>query len=461
MTRALLCSLLLLLAATAVTAASPTEARALLRAGQPATALTMLQQLPEEDETFFLRGVAFDRLGRTAEALAAWRQVTGEPRLADAAYFLAARGGTTPAVLTSTQPDVRPAPPAAATAPVPVRALVASGAELSVSGDGLQVTDAATGDLLLPAVRGTLRLAAGSGGIRLGGTATRSRRVHLSASGPVTIGRGTYRSTVVITQAGGTLQAVNHLDLEEFLYGVIGREMSPRWPAAALQAQAVAARSYALSRVSGRRGETYDFDAAAMIFGGFGAESESTRAAVDATRGLVLQQGGSVVPAYFSADSGGRLATAGEAWGRDLPYFTVRDDPFSAASPYHRWELVLTGWQLGSKLAAWNVGQVQGLEIAAAGPSGRATKIRVRGSRRTVEISGSQFRSALGPDACKSTLFTELSGDSTRFVLRGLGWGHGVGLAQYSAKGMAEAGWSAAQIVAFFFPGATLAPLVP
>jgi stage II sporulation protein D len=144
-----------------------------------------------------------------------------------------------------------------------------------------------------------------------------------------------------------------------------------------------------MSRLSGRRGETYDFDAAAMIFGGFGAESESTRAAVDATRGLVLQQGGTVVPAYFSADSGGRLATSGEAWGRDLPYFTVRDDPFSAASPHHRWELALTGWQLGDKLRAWNVGQVHGLDITATGPSGRATKMRVRGSRRTVEITGS------------------------------------------------------------------------
>ncbi|HNW91458.1 MAG TPA: SpoIID/LytB domain-containing protein, partial [bacterium] len=175
--------------------------------------------------------------------------------------------------------------------------------------------------------------------------------------------------------------------------------------------------------------------------------------------GLVLKVAGRPINAYFSADSGGRTAGAREVWGRDLPCLTVADDPYSAASPYHNWTLTLSGWQLGDRLRQWNVGQVTALAVQALTESGRVRTMRVYGSRRTVDISGTQFRTALGSDACKSTLIDDISLANGQFTLRGRGWGHGVGLAQYSAKAMAEAEWTSAQILAFFYPGAELAPL--
>ena len=121
----------------------------------------------------------------------------------------------------------------------------------------------------------------------------------------------------------------------------------------------------------------------------------------------------------------------------------------------------MSGARLGEKLRQWNVGQVTALSVAATGESGRAVKVRVQGSGRTVDIAAGQFRAALGVDACKSTLFEGFDRNGGQFIIRGRGWGHGVGMAQYSAKGMAEAGWTAAQILAFFYPGAELAALAP
>ena len=140
--------------------------------------------------------------------------------------------------------------------------------------------------------------------------------------------------------AGG-LSIVNTVGLEAYLAGVVAREVPASWPAAALQAQAVAARSYALAH----RAAGLDFDLFAdersQVYGGIAAEQPSTTAAVKATAGQVVLWRGAVADTLFSASNGGRTVSAAEAYPGNPeppPYLVARDDPYdAAASPYAQW----------------------------------------------------------------------------------------------------------------------------
>ena len=132
--------------------------------------------------------------------------------------------------------------------------------------------------------------------------------------------------------------AVNRLSLERYLYGVIAAEMPASWPAEALKAQAVVARSYALRSL--RPGSSYDVfaDVRSQVYRGVAAETAATTAAVRGTRARVVSAGGEVAQTFFFSTSGGRTATNEEAFGgAPLSYLRSVDDPHDDLSPYHTW----------------------------------------------------------------------------------------------------------------------------
>ena len=140
--------------------------------------------------------------------------------------------------------------------------------------------------------------------------------------------------------SGGKLQVVNTLKLDEYVKGVAGLEMPPTWPAAALEAQAVAARTYALARLATLGAtRTYDVyaDTRSQAYGGVDAETPAVSKAVDATARRVLLYGGKVITAFYSSSSGGRTVSAAEAFGTPLPYLVSVADPYDTVSPNHDW----------------------------------------------------------------------------------------------------------------------------
>lgn len=145
--------------------------------------------------------------------------------------------------------------------------------------------------------------------------------------------RGTLRADVV----EGALRVINTVGLDGYLRGVISGEMPRDWPAEALQAQAVAARSYALAGLVANRPFDLYADVRSQVYGGVAAESPETNAAVSATSGQVLMYGGKVATAYYSASSGGQTASSADAFGVAIPYLVARPDPWDGASPFHRW----------------------------------------------------------------------------------------------------------------------------
>ena len=229
------------------------------------------------------------------------------------------------------------------------------------------------------------------------GDETLSPPLRLTARGsPLVVNGVRYRGTVTILRQQGKLNAINTVGLEPYLRGVVPREVPRTWPAEALKAQAVAARSYALAT----RKPAGPFDAYAdvrsQVYGGIDAEAAETTAAVQATAGEVLLYAGKVATTYFFSTSGGKTVDVSEAWpgSQQVPYLVSVEDPYDGASPHHTWGPVAVGSnQLRTALKLRSAPVDARLRV---GPSGRVTHLVLTladGNEATVPAS--VVRSAL------------------------------------------------------------------
>ncbi len=153
----------------------------------------------------------------------------------------------------------------------------------------------------------------------------------------LSLGGKPYRGRLEVTSTGAVLQAIDVVALESYVLGVVPGEMPSTWPVAALEAQAVAARSYALaSMVKGKPWDLYP-DGRSQQYLGVSAETVQTSTAVRATGRQVLLYRGKVATAFYSSSDGGRTASALDVFGLDLPYLLSQPDPWDDGSPYHVW----------------------------------------------------------------------------------------------------------------------------
>ncbi|MFM7086910.1 MAG: SpoIID/LytB domain-containing protein [Cyanobium sp.] len=297
-----------------------------------------------------------------------------------------------------------------------VRVLLGSASRWELSGDeqGLLVQDGRGQRLaqLGPSERLLLRqsgsgitaeLLSQDGSRRPLGTALTELWAEPLASSAATISLGTerYRGRLRI-RAGeaGELQVINHLRVEHYLTSVVGSEMPSSWPQSALRAQAVAARTYALSQL--RPASAFDLKAtvASQVYRGVAGESPSTREAVLATRGEVLMQNGQLIQAVFHSSSGGMTEDSGQVWSRQLPYLVSVPD-FDQNAPVSRWQVRLEPDQL-RRLFRETDG-VRRIEVLSSSGSGRIRRARVVGPAGALELSGTELRQRLG---LRSTLVT-------------------------------------------------------
>jgi SpoIID/LytB domain protein len=226
-----------------------------------------------------------------------------------------------------------------------------------------------------------------------------------AGSSKLTLGR-TYRGRIVVDVLNGRLRAINVVPLEQYLYGVVPAEMPNTWLPAALQAQAVAARSYALaSRKAAAPFDVYA-DGRSQMYLGISAEKPAATQAVDETTGEVLLYAGHVATTFFSSSTGGWTQSAADAFGgAGKPYLPSARDPFDGISPYHNWGPVpVTATMLGKALGASG----PAVDATVARNSSRRVKtVKVtsllQGEPATTTASGSSIASAL---ALRSTWFS-------------------------------------------------------
>ncbi len=219
---------------------------------------------------------------------------------------------------------------------------------------------------------------------------------------PIVVDGKPYRGKLSVSADGKLVQVVDVVGLEPYLKGVVPAEMPSTWGAEALEAQAVAARSYALANLA--KGRDFDLysDTRDQAYLGVEAESPAASAAVDATKGQVVLYNGKVADTLFSSTSGGRTASALEATGTAVPYLVSVADPYDTASPYHDWGPVLFDAAKVAKQLKL-AGPLDDLQTTA-GASGRVQKATAISSNDTeATFTGSQLRGALD---LRSTWFT-------------------------------------------------------
>ena len=281
----------------------------------------------------------------------------------------------------------------------------------------------------------------------------------LQSDRPVRMNGREYTGPLELIKVGDGVTLVNELPLEDYLVGVVRAEVGDRWPGEALRAQAVAARTYAAYQRLLNAGKPYHIVASSahQQFAGRVALTSPAWDAVRDTAGQVLKWEGDVFPAFYHAESGGFTEDPRTVFAtRNLPALEPVRCPFSTSSPHFYWSLDLKLADVSDVLRRSEipVGTVTAIEVAERTPSLRATLVTVRGSQGVVRLRGNDFRRMIGYDTLKSTLFAvAIDGDVAHFS--GRGWGHGVGLCQWGAKGMAEQGYRAKQILEFYYPGTT------
>jgi stage II sporulation protein D len=223
------------------------------------------------------------------------------------------------------------------------------------------------------------------------------------ATAPLEVASKPYHGTLIVTAVGSKLQVVNAVGAEQYIDGVVPSEVPATWPAEALKAQAVAARSYALANlttvVTASNFDLYS-DTRSQMYGGIAAETPATNAAVAATAGQVVLYDGRVATTYFSSSSGGRTVSAQEAWGKPVPYLVSVADPYDSYSPNHDWGPVLVDATKVAKLMG--VSGLSGMTTTA-GPSQHILSVTASGSGADVTVTGTALEGDLG---LRSTWFS-------------------------------------------------------
>ena len=321
-----------------------------------------------------------------------------------------------------------------------------------------------------------------------------------------------YRGSIKLIKNNNNYYIINRVSLEEYLYGVVPKEIPSSAPLEALKAQAIVSRSYSLSNLNKHIKDGYNLcdSTHCQVYGGYSAEKDSTNTAVDETKGMILEYNDRAVDAVFHSSSGGHTESSENVWGTKIPYLVAVKDPFSLNAPNSNWNITFTNSVIVNNLRNNNI-EIQDLidiEVLDRTESGRAKTIKVVASDKTVLLSGDKFRSIMGNSNFKSTLFSiEKNYDTDRvvkstlskngieeidftsnaimimtnngiknldkssidvlnslgqtninidthvssFSFVGKGYGHGVGMSQYGAIEMAKEGYNYEQILQYYY----------
>ena len=273
-----------------------------------------------------------------------------------------------------------------------------------------------------------------------------------------------YRGYITLLKKTG-MTIVNNVFVEDYLYGVVPKEMPPSWSVEALRAQSVAARTFALKNRNRYSTEGFDLCSTAhcQVYEGRSAETHSTTEAVDRTHGEVLFYKGEIIDALFHTDSGGMTESAEYVWGSAVPYLRAVAEPQMQTQPWNSAVSVDSFVQImeksGKPLGTLKEIHLSPLTVGKGSsdrsPSGRVRSAEFVGSKGRVVLSGNDLRSMF---SLPSTLFNvHCSGEEVLFS--GYGSGHGLGLSQWGAKALADKGNTYKDILLHYYSGVTLEKL--
>jgi stage II sporulation protein D len=386
-----------------------------------------------------------------------------------------------------------------------------------------------------------LKITATPHGIEIGGklfNAAKNIKIVPENGGFIQVNNYKYRGEIEIIYEHQLLNVINILEIEKYLYGVLKKEISPKWPDEVLKAQAIAARTFALSNMNKFADEGYNICATtnSQAYGGVNHEHPATNRAVNDTCGIILTFEGEPINAVYHSDSGGYTENSEDVWGGFVPYLRSVPSNYEeiVSPPNHQWDCSLTEEELLKKLAnhGYHFNNIQDIVINDKTEAGRVQSVVIVGdNNQKIKLKTNDFRLLVGPTIIKSSLFDiDIDGkktvekkvnhdeqtifeetteqalqkksvsevisedrdfsipeliellnrskekpvlekeslpeeennnsnngtDNLVFYFRGHGNGHGVGLSQWGAYGMASQGYSYEDILKYYYQGVQL-----
>ncbi|MBC8060784.1 MAG: SpoIID/LytB domain-containing protein, partial [Clostridiaceae bacterium] len=279
-----------------------------------------------------------------------------------------------------------------------------------------------------------------------------------------------YMGSFLIQLSGSKLLPINMIDIENYLKGVVGYEMSDGWPLESLKAQAVAARNYAISRVGYAAAKGYDFDdtAAYQVYKGLNANLENVINAVDQTRGQVLLYNNTLVETLYSAWHGGISENSENVWGNTVPYLRSVQDTYENLT-WPNGNIIVTNSQIKTLLttkgylASTDTFLSLDLNSITKFASGRIANIKIiykdiAGTTKTKLVINDNTRTFLSLPSNLYTVTYDVV--NSAYTFSGKGNGHGLGMSQIGAKNRATAGHSYDQILKFYYQNSYLQNLI-
>lgn len=245
------------------------------------------------------------------------------------------------------------------------------------------------------------------------------------------------------------------LDLETYVSSVLAGEVPSSWPQAALQAQAVAARTFAILRMKERKNQAFHVQSSVMDQVYKNHKNQSFTDAARSTAGQVLFYEDRLAETSFHSTCGGKTSDSHSIWGRPYQHLQGVTCNYCKNSNTYEWSEVIGLEEIESKLKQ----KVSDIKIISRSADGRVQSLELIGGKNPVRMSGHEMRMAIGPMRIKSTLLSKIKVSGKKLYIAGRGFGHGVGMCQHGANGMAQAGKSYQEILQFYYPGTTLRAL--
>lgn len=267
------------------------------------------------------------------------------------------------------------------------------------------------------------------------------------------------------TVMGEKFDLLFELEIEDYLKGVLPKEMPASWPLEALKAQAVAARSYALARKKER--EFFPFDVESTVMDqafDYKAAHSKTNLAIEQTKSMVLlDEDSRVVKSYYHADCGGKTELSSNVWGGAQAFRgAIQSCKHSSSSNVRSWDFEISRKNLREKIIEYlgfrNLSHIESIQAASISPSGRVGELIFRFIEGSFSISTQDLREIIGFNQIKSTMFN-FEDFPGKVTFHGKGHGHGVGMCQYGARYMAKEGHTYQEILGRYFPNIKVASL--
>lgn len=331
------------------------------------------------------------------------------------------------------------------------------------------------------------------------------------------VDQNNYRDFITFLEKDNKLSLINHIEIEHYLYGVVPKEMPASWPIESLKAQAIVARSFALSNINKHAKEGFNLcdTTDCQVYKAYDNEHTNTNQAVNETKGEYVYYNGKVASTPYHSTSGGYTEDSSAAWGGSVPYLIPVYDKFSEGTSTNNWSVKITPLEVENKLSTIgiNIGEVKDIVVLNTSSANRVLELKIVGSNGDHIMNGNKMRTLLGNTTMKSTWFEidkkgqnsikkvyvidgnlrypveihinnsyildsksnansnrnaesraigsdrttnieqSLSISPTTFIFNGKGYGHGVGMSQYGAMEMAKLGYNYEDIIKHYYTG--------